>query len=170
MQLLYASRLPAGQEKDPASLFILPLPSLLFSARIFSLLSAILHLGNIRYKKKTYRDDSIDICNPEVLPIVSELLEVSAMFWLRSTNIRWSSKWRPLLRKSLLNSLGAHFRSAWHLGGFWPRMCLSQPARVKRNSGQWRAASYAPQSAVCFQAIFGRPSRRWRSVAQASQL
>ncbi|KAA8590311.1 hypothetical protein FQN60_014245, partial [Etheostoma spectabile] len=44
--------------------------------QIFCLLSAILHLGNIRYKKKTYRDDSIDICNPEVLPIVSELLEV----------------------------------------------------------------------------------------------
>uniref|UniRef100_A0A669P348 Myosin IXA n=1 Tax=Phasianus colchicus TaxID=9054 RepID=A0A669P348_PHACC len=44
--------------------------------QIFSLLSAILHLGNIRYKKKTYRDDSIDICNPEVLPIVSDLLEV----------------------------------------------------------------------------------------------
>ncbi|KAL0967924.1 hypothetical protein UPYG_G00259890 [Umbra pygmaea] len=44
--------------------------------QIFSLLSAILHLGNIRYKKKTYRDDSIDICNPEVLPVVSELLEV----------------------------------------------------------------------------------------------
>ncbi|XP_061856436.1 unconventional myosin-IXa isoform X3 [Colius striatus] len=44
--------------------------------QIFSLLSAILHLGNIRYKKKTYRDDSIDICNPEILPIVSELLEV----------------------------------------------------------------------------------------------
>ncbi|XP_072554588.1 unconventional myosin-IXAa-like isoform X5 [Paramormyrops kingsleyae] len=44
--------------------------------QIFSLLSAILHLGNIRYKRKTYRDDSIDICNPEVLPIVSELLEV----------------------------------------------------------------------------------------------
>ncbi|XP_076980007.1 unconventional myosin-IXa [Tamandua tetradactyla] len=44
--------------------------------QIFSLLSAILHLGNICYKKKTYRDDSIDICNPEVVPIVSELLEV----------------------------------------------------------------------------------------------
>ncbi|XP_073687387.1 unconventional myosin-IXAb-like, partial [Garra rufa] len=44
--------------------------------QIFCLLSAILLLGNIRYKKKTYRDDSIDICNPEVLPIVSELLEV----------------------------------------------------------------------------------------------
>ncbi|KAI4798149.1 hypothetical protein KUCAC02_022249, partial [Chaenocephalus aceratus] len=43
--------------------------------QIFSLLSAILHLGNIRYKKKTYRDDSIDICNPEGLPVVSELLE-----------------------------------------------------------------------------------------------
>ncbi|XP_036432241.1 unconventional myosin-IXAb isoform X6 [Colossoma macropomum] len=44
--------------------------------QIFSLLSAILLLGNIRYKKKTYRDDSIDICNPEVLPTISELLEV----------------------------------------------------------------------------------------------
>ncbi|XP_076011513.1 unconventional myosin-IXAa isoform X2 [Genypterus blacodes] len=44
--------------------------------QIFSLLSAILHLGNIRYKRKTYRDDSIDIFNPEVLPVVSELLEV----------------------------------------------------------------------------------------------
>ncbi|XP_066503018.1 unconventional myosin-IXAa isoform X4 [Hoplias malabaricus] len=44
--------------------------------QIFSLLSAILHLGNIRYKKKTYRDDSIDICNLDVLPIISELLEV----------------------------------------------------------------------------------------------
>ncbi|XP_072837945.2 unconventional myosin-IXa isoform X2 [Pogona vitticeps] len=44
--------------------------------QIFSLLSAILHLGNICYKKKTYRDDSIDICNPDVLPVVSELLEV----------------------------------------------------------------------------------------------
>lgn len=39
-------------------------------------MSAILHLGNIRYKRKTYRDDSIDICNPEELPVVSELLEV----------------------------------------------------------------------------------------------
>lgn len=48
--------------------------------RIFSLLSAILHLGNIRYKKKTYRDDSIDICNPEILPVVSELLEVRLCF------------------------------------------------------------------------------------------
>ncbi|XP_073320584.1 unconventional myosin-IXAa isoform X3 [Pagrus major] len=44
--------------------------------QIFSLLSAILYLGNIRYKRKTYRDDSIDICNPEELPVVSELLEV----------------------------------------------------------------------------------------------
>ncbi|XP_076588668.1 unconventional myosin-IXAa isoform X2 [Chaetodon auriga] len=44
--------------------------------QIFSLLSAILHLGNIRYKRKTYRDDSIDICNLEMLPVVSELLEV----------------------------------------------------------------------------------------------
>uniref|UniRef100_A0A8D0KQN9 Myosin IXA n=1 Tax=Strix occidentalis caurina TaxID=311401 RepID=A0A8D0KQN9_STROC len=49
---------------------------LLGTRLIFSLLSAILHLGNIRYKKKTYRDDSIDICNPEILPIVSDLLEV----------------------------------------------------------------------------------------------
>lgn len=78
---------PPPRRKDTTSFFsqipAVPLISAappLFSVRIFSLLSAILHLGNIRYKKKTYRDDSIDICNPEVLPIVSELLEVSALF------------------------------------------------------------------------------------------
>lgn len=58
--------------------------------RIFSLLSAILHLGNICYKKKTYRDDSIDICNPEVLPIVSELLEVSSWSEPSSSSLRFS--------------------------------------------------------------------------------
>uniref|UniRef100_A0A671X7E5 Myosin IXAb n=1 Tax=Sparus aurata TaxID=8175 RepID=A0A671X7E5_SPAAU len=56
--------------------------------QIFSLLSAILHLGNIRYKKKTYRDDSIDICNPEVLPIVSELLEVKEEILLEALTTR----------------------------------------------------------------------------------
>ncbi|XP_053283184.1 unconventional myosin-IXAa isoform X6 [Pleuronectes platessa] len=56
--------------------------------QIFSLLSAILHLGNIRYKKKTYRDDSIDICNPEVLPTVSELLEVKEEMLLEALTTR----------------------------------------------------------------------------------
>ncbi|XP_036068139.1 unconventional myosin-IXAa isoform X3 [Oryzias melastigma] len=56
--------------------------------QIFSLLSAILHLGNIRYKKKAYRDDSIDICNPEVLPIVSELLEVKEEMLLEALTTR----------------------------------------------------------------------------------
>uniref|UniRef100_A0A8C7YAS6 Myosin IXAb n=1 Tax=Oryzias sinensis TaxID=183150 RepID=A0A8C7YAS6_9TELE len=59
-----------------------------FFVRIFSLLSAILHLGNIRYKKKAYRDDSIDICNPEVLPIVSELLEVKEEMLLEALTTR----------------------------------------------------------------------------------
>lgn len=63
-----------------------------FFSRIFSLLSAILHLGNIRYKKKTYRDDSIDICNPEGLPIVSELLEVSPESRRISENFMFSRK------------------------------------------------------------------------------
>ncbi|XP_056428770.1 unconventional myosin-IXa isoform X2 [Hyla sarda] len=44
--------------------------------QIVSLLSAILHLGNIQYKRKTYRDESIDISNPETLRIVSDLLKV----------------------------------------------------------------------------------------------
>ncbi|XP_056137125.1 unconventional myosin-IXAb [Lampris incognitus] len=56
--------------------------------QIFSLLSAILHLGNIRYKKKTYRDDSIDICNPDVLPIVSELLEVKEEMLMEALTTR----------------------------------------------------------------------------------
>ncbi|XP_070287196.1 unconventional myosin-IXa isoform X5 [Myotis yumanensis] len=56
--------------------------------QIFSLLSAILHLGNICYKKRTYRDDSIDICNPEVLPVVSELLEVKEEMLLEALIMR----------------------------------------------------------------------------------
>uniref|UniRef100_A0A671QSZ3 Unconventional myosin-IXa-like n=1 Tax=Sinocyclocheilus anshuiensis TaxID=1608454 RepID=A0A671QSZ3_9TELE len=56
--------------------------------QIFSLLSAILHLGNIRYKKKIYRDDSIDICNPEVLPVVSELLEVKEEMLIEALTTR----------------------------------------------------------------------------------
>ncbi|KAJ3593941.1 hypothetical protein NHX12_006274 [Muraenolepis orangiensis] len=56
--------------------------------QIFSLLSAILHLGNIRYKKKTYRDEAIDICNPEVLPIVSELLQVKEETLLEALTTR----------------------------------------------------------------------------------
>ncbi|XP_049574124.1 unconventional myosin-IXAa isoform X4 [Syngnathus scovelli] len=56
--------------------------------QIFSLLSAILHLGNIRYKKKTYRDDSIDICNPEVLPVVSELLQVKEEMLIEALTTR----------------------------------------------------------------------------------
>ncbi|KAM3925010.1 unconventional myosin-IXa isoform 2-T2 [Leptodactylus fuscus] len=44
--------------------------------QIVSLLSAILHLGNIQYKRKTYRDESIDISNPDSLRIVSDLLKV----------------------------------------------------------------------------------------------
>lgn len=68
----------AAGEHPPALTGPQPTERLLLSSasRIFSLLSAILHLGNIRYKRKTYRDDSIDICNPEELPVVSELLEV----------------------------------------------------------------------------------------------
>ncbi|CAL8243937.1 unnamed protein product [Lota lota] len=56
--------------------------------QIFSLLSAILHLGNIRYKRKAYRDEAIDICNPEVLPIVSELLEVKEETLLEALTTR----------------------------------------------------------------------------------
>ncbi|XP_040198980.1 unconventional myosin-IXa isoform X2 [Rana temporaria] len=44
--------------------------------QIVSLLSAILHLGNIQYKRKAYRDESIDISNPDTLRIVSDLLKV----------------------------------------------------------------------------------------------
>lgn len=60
----------------PARLELTELLLVSSTSRIFSVLSAILHLGNIRYKRKTYRDDAIDICNPEELPVVSELLEV----------------------------------------------------------------------------------------------
>ncbi|XP_078740414.1 unconventional myosin-IXa-like isoform X8 [Lampetra fluviatilis] len=44
--------------------------------RIFMLLSAILHLGNISYKKKPYRDEAVEVATPDVLSILSNLLQV----------------------------------------------------------------------------------------------
>uniref|UniRef100_A0A674H5G0 Myosin IXB n=1 Tax=Taeniopygia guttata TaxID=59729 RepID=A0A674H5G0_TAEGU len=45
--------------------------------QIFSILSAILYLGNVTYKKKaTGRDEGLDVGPPEVLDILSQLLKV----------------------------------------------------------------------------------------------
>ncbi|NXN68718.1 MYO9B protein, partial [Himantopus himantopus] len=45
--------------------------------QIFSVLSAILYLGNVTYKKKaTGRDEGLEVGPPEVLDILSELLKV----------------------------------------------------------------------------------------------
>ena len=45
--------------------------------QIFSVLSAILYLGNVTYKKKaTGRDDGLEVGPPEVLDILSQLLKV----------------------------------------------------------------------------------------------
>lgn len=50
---------------------------LFFFLRIFSILSAILYLGNVTYKKKaTGRDEGLDVGPPEVLDILSQLLKV----------------------------------------------------------------------------------------------
>lgn len=75
--------------------------------RIFSLLSAILHLGNIRYKRKN-RDDSIDICNPEVLPVVSELLEVisSGTIFSSALLLYWFD---PIIYNSKVKFFSPHF-------------------------------------------------------------
>uniref|UniRef100_A0A8C9FER6 Myosin IXB n=1 Tax=Pavo cristatus TaxID=9049 RepID=A0A8C9FER6_PAVCR len=48
-----------------------------FFLRIFSVLSAILYLGNVTYKKKaTGRDEGLEVGPPEVLDILSQLLKV----------------------------------------------------------------------------------------------
>lgn len=45
--------------------------------RIFSVLSAILYLGNVTYKKRaTGRDEGLEVGPPEVLDTLSELLKV----------------------------------------------------------------------------------------------
>ena len=55
----------------------LPQPRLLFSPRIFSILSAILYLGNVTYKKRaTGRDEGLEVGPPEVLDTLSQLLKV----------------------------------------------------------------------------------------------
>ena len=83
--------------------------------RIFSLLSAILHLGNIRYKRKTYRDDSIDICNPEELPVVSELLEVLTHTVVLSghRSIHWIIM-KDLIYRHLSERSGTHYNTCFN--------------------------------------------------------
>lgn len=45
--------------------------------RIFSVLSAILYLGNVTYRKKaTGRDEGLEVGPPEVLDTLSQLLKV----------------------------------------------------------------------------------------------
>lgn len=54
-----------------------PQSNLLFSPRIFSVLSAILYLGNVTYKKRaTGRDEGLEVGPPEVLDTLSQLLKV----------------------------------------------------------------------------------------------
>lgn len=49
--------------------------------RIFSVLSAILYLGNVTYKKKaTGRDEGLDVGPPEVLDSLSQLIQVKLHF------------------------------------------------------------------------------------------
>lgn len=51
---------------------------LLFSPRIFSVLSAILYLGNVTYKKRaTGRDEGLEVGPPKVLDTLSQLLKVT---------------------------------------------------------------------------------------------
>jgi len=117
--------------------------------RIFSLLSAILHLGNIRYKKKTYRDDSIDICNPEVLPIVSELLEVSGGFLVlfgsrcvaSATFKRTKTPRMILCRSVLVWILGKDHKNEDLEQGFYNRALFVLPKyflKVIRLHAHWR--------------------------------
>lgn len=45
------------------------------------MLSAILYLGNVTYKKKaTGRDEGLEVGPPEVLDILSQLLKVESFF------------------------------------------------------------------------------------------
>lgn len=48
--------------------------------RIFSVLSAILYLGNVTYRRKsTGRDEGLDVGPPEVLATLSDLLKVTCL-------------------------------------------------------------------------------------------
>lgn len=51
--------------------------------RIFSVLSAILYLGNVTYRRKSSgRDEGLDVGPPEVLATLSDLLKVMHVFLL----------------------------------------------------------------------------------------
>jgi myosin-9 len=55
--------------------------------RIFSVLSAILYLGNVTYRQtSTGRDEGLDVGPPEVLATLSDLLKVTMALLLLSTH------------------------------------------------------------------------------------
>lgn len=50
-----------------------------YDRRIFAMLSAILYLGNVTYQRKgAERDEGLEVGPPEVLEILSDLLQVGA--------------------------------------------------------------------------------------------
>lgn len=51
------------------------------------MLSAILYLGNVTYKKAAGRDEGLEVGPPEVLDILSQLLKVS---WFLFFELTWS--------------------------------------------------------------------------------
>ena len=51
--------------------------------RIFTVLSAILYLGNVTYRRKsTGRDEGLDVGPPEVLSTLSDLLKVECCLYV----------------------------------------------------------------------------------------
>lgn len=65
-------------DKDVSPLFFALLNTANISPRIFSVLSAILYLGNVTYKSKSSgRDEGLEVGPPEVLATLSDLLKVT---------------------------------------------------------------------------------------------
>uniref|UniRef100_A0A8C4PXY3 Myosin IXB n=1 Tax=Eptatretus burgeri TaxID=7764 RepID=A0A8C4PXY3_EPTBU len=56
--------------------------------QIFSLLSAVLHLGNIAYKRRPYREEATEVENPEMLKVLSELLQVKEEMLMEALTTR----------------------------------------------------------------------------------
>lgn len=67
------------------------------SPRIFSVLSAILYLGNVTYKKRaTGRDEGLEVGPPEVLDTLSKLLKVPPVSIILSCPCFLAAQWGSL--------------------------------------------------------------------------
>ncbi len=103
--------------------------------RIFSVLSAILYLGNVTYSQKSSgREEGLDVGPPEVLSTLSDLLKVNALPKLATRDVIFTylCRFMCFLTWRLTQiSIEMHLKYAYLLLGYIPKFVMMKSAKIK---------------------------------------